>query len=49
MPSLVNWIDFNKYNKELLDDDYNMGQKFVAKLKQTSLDGSQVRFVDSKV
>ena len=40
MPSLVNWIDFNKYNKELLDDDYNAGQKFVAKVKQTSSDGS---------
>lgn len=46
MPSLVNWIDFNKYNKELLDDDYNAGQKFVAKFKQNSADGSQVSFVD---
>ena len=33
MPSLVNWIDFNKFNKELLDDDYNPGQRFVAKMK----------------
>ena len=42
MPSLVNWIDFNKFNKELLDDDYNPGQKFVVKAKTTSADGTTV-------
>lgn len=42
MPNLVNWGDFHKYNKELLDDDYNHGQRFVVKMKQVSEDGKTV-------
>ena len=42
MPSLVNWIDFSKFNKELMDDDYNHGQSFVTKVKMTSSDGKSV-------
>lgn len=42
MPGLVNWTDFNKFNKELLDDDYNPGQRFVAKVKNMSSDKKTV-------
>ena len=42
MPGLVNWTDFNKFNKELMDDDYNHGQRLVAKVKSSSDDGTSV-------
>jgi hypothetical protein len=44
MPKLESWSDLFKFNKELLDDDYNPGQAFVAKTKNKSTDGSTVNF-----
>jgi hypothetical protein len=40
MLKLENWGDLFKYNKELFDDDYNHGQKLVAKVKCVSSDGT---------
>jgi hypothetical protein len=42
MPKLESWSDLFKFNKELLDDDYNPGQAFVAKTKNKSTDGTTV-------
>jgi hypothetical protein len=39
MLKLESWADLFKYNKELLDDDFNHGQQLVVKVKQTSDDG----------
>jgi hypothetical protein len=39
MSKLENWGDLFKFNKELLDDDFNAGQKFVIKAKRKSDDG----------
>jgi hypothetical protein len=39
---LENWGDLFKYNKELLDDDYNHGQSFVLKTKSKGQDGITV-------
>jgi hypothetical protein len=39
MSKLENWGDLFKFNKELLDDDFNAGQKFVVKTKHKSDDG----------
>jgi hypothetical protein len=40
MLKLENWGDLFKYNKELLDDDYNHNQQIVVKAKSTGTDGS---------
>mmetsp|Transcript_20000 Transcript_20000/g.14712 ORF Transcript_20000/g.14712 Transcript_20000/m.14712 type:complete len:93 (+) Transcript_20000:23-301(+) len=40
MLKFENWTDLFKFNKELLDDDYNPGQRYVAKKKFKSEDGS---------
>lgn len=45
MPKLESWADLFKFNKELLDDDYNPGQALVAKLKNKSNDGTTVSFL----
>ncbi len=42
MLKLENWVDLFKFNKELLDDDYNPGQKAVFKNKLKSDDGTTV-------
>jgi hypothetical protein len=42
MLRLEPWVDFFKFNKELLDDDYNKDQAFVAKGKSKSADGTTV-------
>ena len=39
MSKLESWGDLFKFNKELLDDDFNAGQKFVVKSKTKSADG----------
>jgi len=39
MLKLEPWIDFWKFNKELLEDDYNKDQSLVAKSKYKSSDG----------
>ena len=39
---LENWGDLFKFNKELLDDDYNRDQSVVVKAKTRSLDGLSV-------
>jgi len=38
MPKLDSWADLFKFNKELLDDDYNPGQGLVVKSKYKSID-----------
>ena len=43
MSKLESWGDLFKFNKELLDDDFNAGQKFVVKSKTKSADGLVVR------
>ncbi len=40
--SLENWGDLFKYNKELLDDDYNHGSALVVKSKGKAQDGNTV-------
>jgi len=45
MSKLENWGDLFKFNKELLDDDFNAGQKFVIKAKRKSDDGLVVRTI----
>ncbi len=42
MLKLENWGDLFKFNKELLDDDYNRDQSLVVKAKTRSLDGTSV-------
>ncbi len=39
---LENWGDLFKFNKELLDDDYNRDQSVVVKAKTRSIDGLSV-------
>lgn len=36
MPSLTNWGDLFKFQKETLDDDYNQAQNLAVKAKATS-------------
>jgi hypothetical protein len=36
--SLQNWGDLFKYNKELLEDDFNHGQALVIKTKTVAAD-----------
>lgn len=45
MLKLENWGDLFKYNKELLDDDYNHGQAIVAKVKSVGDDGVTVSYL----
>lgn len=42
MLKLETWGDLFKYNKELLDDDYNPGQQIVVKAKCKAEDGVTV-------
>ena len=42
MLKLETWLDFVKFNKELLEDDYNPGQALVVKAKLKSADGTTV-------
>ena len=42
MSRLENWGDLFKYNKELLDDDFNKDQSLVIKAKTKSLDATSV-------
>lgn len=42
MLRLESWGDLFKYNKELLEDDYNKDQSVVVKTKTRSLDGTSV-------
>lgn len=42
MLKLENWTDMFKFNKELLEDDFNPGQALVVKSKQKSTDGISV-------
>ena len=44
MPKLDSWADLFKFNKELLEDDYNPGQGLVVKTKYKSLDETTVNF-----
>ena len=43
MAKLENWGDLFKFNKTLLEDDYNPGQKLVAKSSMKSENGLYVR------
>ena len=45
MLKLENWGDLFKFNKELLDDDYNRDQSLVVKAKTKSIDGASVRLL----
>lgn len=42
MLKLESWTDLFKFNKELLEDDYNPGQSLVVKGKSKSADGTTV-------
>lgn len=42
MLRLENWGDLFKYNRELLEDDFNKDQSLVVKSKTRSIDGSSV-------
>jgi len=42
MLKLENWGDLFKYNKDLLDNDYNAGQQLVVTTKQRADDGATV-------
>lgn len=44
MPKLESWADLFKFNKELLDDDYNPGQALLVKAKYRSVDDTTVNF-----
>ena len=48
MAKLVSWDDLFKFNKTLLEDDYNPGQKLVVKAAQKSDDGKYVTHTSSK-
>lgn len=43
MSKLENWGDLFKYNKELIEDDYNPGQGIVIKTKSKAVDNVTVR------
>ncbi len=45
MLKLEPWINFFKFNKELLDDEYNPGQAMVVKASTKSSDGTTVILV----
>ena len=45
MLKLENWGDLFKFNKELLEDDYNHGQQIVIKCKAKAEDGVTVRIL----
>ena len=45
MLRLENWGDLFKYNKELLEDDFNPGQSLVVKSKTRSIDGTSVKLI----
>ena len=47
MSNLQNWGDLFKYNKELLEDDYNHGQGVVVKTKSKASDNVTVRTIKS--
>jgi len=42
MLRLENWGDMFKWNKEILDDDFNAGQFLIAKGKKKTADGEWV-------
>jgi len=42
MLKLENWGDLFKYNKDLLDTDYNAGQQLVVTTKQKADDATTV-------
>lgn len=42
MAKLEHWQDLFKYNKELLEDEYNKDQSLTVKLKSKSADGNIV-------
>ena len=42
MLKLENWGDLFKFNKELLEDDFNRDQSLVVKNKTKSTDGTSV-------
>jgi hypothetical protein len=48
MAKLVSWDDLFKFNKTLLEDDYNSKQKLVVKAAQKSEDGRYVTHITSK-
>ena len=39
------WGDLFKFNKELLEDDFNHGQKLLVKEKYNSADGTTVSYI----
>lgn len=43
MLKLENWGDLFKYNKELLENDYNDGNQLVVNTKQKADDNTSVR------
>lgn len=45
MPVLENFPDLFKYARELLEDEYNLGQSLVVKTKSKSQDGVYVRSI----
>jgi hypothetical protein len=47
MSKLENWTDLFKYNKELLEDDYNQGQGVVIKTKSKASDNVTVSLCES--
>ena len=47
MSKQENWTDLFKYNKELLEDDYNQGQGVVIKTKSKASDNVTVSFCES--
>ena len=49
MSKLENWGDLFKYNKELLEDDYNQGQGVVIKTKSKATDNVTVSQWESVV
>jgi hypothetical protein len=49
MLKLENWGDLFKFNKELLDDDYNRDQSLVVKAKTKSIDGTSVILLNKHI
>ena len=49
MSKLENWGDLFKYNKELIEDDYNHGQGIVIKTKSKASDNVTVRIIPKLV
>lgn len=46
---IENWGDLFKYNKELLEDDYNHGQGLVVKTKAKAVDNVTVSSYTNRV